>query len=58
MRGNILHDMKKQPQAVTIKPTPEDNRLISLLSKKLGLNTTSVIRQALRLLAAKEGVTA
>jgi hypothetical protein len=58
MRGNILHDMKKHPQAVTIKPTAEDNRIISLLSKKLGLNTTSVIRQALRLLAAKEGVTA
>lgn len=58
MHGNIVHVMKKQPKAVTIKPTAEDNRIIASLSQKLGLNTTSVIRQALRLLAAKESITA
>jgi hypothetical protein len=58
MRKHTLHDMKKQPLAVTIRPTPEDNRIIAALCKKLGGSNTSVIRQALRVLAAKEGVTA
>jgi hypothetical protein len=52
-----LHDMAI-PKALTIKPTPEDYRIVSALGKKLGLNTTSVIRQALRLLAEKEKVKA
>jgi len=48
--------MKKAPQAVTIRPTAEDNRILRDLCKKLGGTATSVIRHALRVLAAKEGV--
>ena len=48
----------KHPQAVSIRPTAEDNKLIALLCKKLGGTATSVIRQALRLLADKEGLRA
>lgn len=40
-----------------LKPTPEDYKLVIALCKKLGGTTTSVIRQALRVLAEKEGVT-
>lgn len=50
--------MKKHPSAVTIRPTLDDNRILAALSKKLGIKASSVIRQALRLLAEKEGVTA
>jgi len=56
MLRNTLHDMKKAPQAVTIRPTAEDNRILRDLCKKLGGTATSVIRHALRVLAAKEGV--
>jgi len=58
MHKTTVHDMKKFPQAVTIRPTSEDNRILAALCKKLGGTATSVIRQALRVLAAKEGVTA
>jgi len=58
MSDHTLHDMKKAPQAVTIRPTAEDNRILQALCKKLGGSLTSVIRQALRVLAEKEGVRA
>jgi len=58
MQRITLHDMKRNPQAVTIRPKPEDNRIIAALCKKLGGTPTSVIRQALRVLAEKENVTA
>ena len=48
----------KRAQMVGIRPTPEDSKLLSLLSKKLGVTATQVFRLALRALAAKENVTA
>jgi hypothetical protein len=55
MQLTTMHDVN-QPKAVTIRPTPDDNKILSALRKKLGLSATSVIRQALRLLAEKEKV--
>jgi hypothetical protein len=46
----------KRPKNVGIKPTAEDYRILDALCKKLGGSPTSVIRQALRVLAAKEGL--
>jgi hypothetical protein len=48
----------KPPQAITIRPTPKDYKILHTLCSKLGINASSVIRQALRLLAAKEKVKA
>jgi hypothetical protein len=48
----------KQPKQIGLKPTTEDFKILTALCKKLGGSNTSVIRQALRVLAAKEGVTA
>ena len=52
-----LHDMKP-PAAITIRPTAEDYKILHTLGRKLGVNASAVIRQALRALAAKEGVKA
>jgi hypothetical protein len=49
---------EKTPRAVTIRPTEEDYRLLAALMKKLGINASSVTRQAWRLLAAREKVKA
>ena len=53
-----LHDMKpsRTPRAVTIRPTVDDYRILTALRKKLGVNASAVIRQALRALAAKESI--
>jgi hypothetical protein len=48
----------KQPKQIGLKPTVEDFKILSALIKKLGGSTTSVLRMALRVLAAKEGVSA
>ena len=56
-----LHGMAKktqQPQNVTIRPTPEDLKLMDDLGAKLGVSVSQVIRLGLRALAAKEGMTA
>ena len=45
-------------QPIAIRFTPEDHKLIADLTKKLGGTLPSVVRQGLRVLAAKEGVTA
>jgi hypothetical protein len=42
----------------TLKPTPEDIRLIKALEKKLGLKYSQVVRMALRRLAEAEGLRA
>jgi hypothetical protein len=42
---------------ITIRPTPEDQKLIDLLHRKLGVDTSQIFRLAIRVLAAKEGVT-
>lgn len=43
---------------ITIRPTPEDQKLIDLLHRKLGVDTSQIFRLAIRVLATKEGVTA
>lgn len=48
--------MKATPKAITIRPTPEDHRIVMALCRKLGGNISSVTRQAWRLLAEKEKV--
>jgi hypothetical protein len=50
---------KRIPDPVTsVRFTRDDKKIIAALEKKLGINVTSLVRQALRALAAKEGVTA
>jgi hypothetical protein len=50
---------KKLPKAnITIRPTPEDQRIVAALRKKFGIDTSQVFRLAIRALATKEGVTA
>jgi hypothetical protein len=50
---------KKIPTQKNWRPTPEDFKLLCDLKAKMGvLNETDIIRQALRALAAKEGLAA
>jgi predicted DNA-binding protein len=48
--------MKKDRNATSIRLTPEAKELIARLSQKLGVNQTSVIEMAIRVLAEKEKV--
>jgi predicted DNA-binding protein len=48
--------MKKSERKTTIRLTDEAKELIERLSKKLGINKTAVIEQAVRVLAEKEKV--
>lgn len=48
--------MKKEAKQTSIRLTPEAKELIERLSKKLGINHTSVIEMAIRVLAEKEKV--
>ena len=48
--------MKKDKQQTSIRLTPEAKALIERLSQKLGINQTSVIEMAIRVLAEKEKV--
>jgi hypothetical protein len=41
---------------ISIRPTPEDQKLIGMLHKKLGVDTSQIFRLAIRALATKEGV--
>jgi hypothetical protein len=50
--------VKQGKTLVGLRPTEEDTRLIARLVKKLGVGESQIIRLALRVLAAKEGVTA
>jgi hypothetical protein len=45
-----------QMRTTSLRTSPEDRRILVALCKKLGGNATSIVRQALRVLAAKEGV--
>jgi hypothetical protein len=47
---------KPKKQTTSIRPTVEDLKLIDSLQTKMGLNTTGIIRLALRRLAEDEGV--
>ena len=42
----------------SVRTSPEDRKILAALCKKLGGNVTSVTRQAWRVLATKEGLTA
>jgi hypothetical protein len=44
------------PKAITIRPTAEDYKIVVALCRKLEGNASSVIRQALRVLAEKQKV--
>ena len=48
--------MKKDKHTTSIRLTPEAKELIERLSQKLGINQTSVIEMAIRVLADKENV--
>jgi Arc/MetJ-type ribon-helix-helix transcriptional regulator len=43
---------------VSIRPSPQDDKILTALAAKLGVNASAVIRLGLRLLAEKEGVKA
>jgi hypothetical protein len=48
----------QQNPNITIRPTPEDRKIVGALHKKLGVDTSQIFRLAIRVLAAKEGITA
>jgi hypothetical protein len=48
----------KTDQKATVRLTKDDQRIMAALCKKLGGSITSVFRQAIRVLATKEGVSA
>jgi predicted DNA-binding protein len=48
--------MRKDAKQTSIRLTPEAKELIERLSKKFGINQTSVIEMAIRVLAEKENV--
>ena len=50
--------LKPGRQRINVRLSPEDQRLLGLLHKKLGVDTSQIFRLALRALIAKEGVTA
>jgi Arc/MetJ-type ribon-helix-helix transcriptional regulator len=43
---------------VSIRPSSQDDKILTALATKLGVNASAVIRLGLRLLAEKEKVTA
>jgi len=48
----------KEMRVQSVRTSPEDRKILAALCKKLGGNVTSVTRQAWRVLATKEGLTA
>jgi hypothetical protein len=50
--------VKDEMWVQSVRTSPEDRRLLAGLCKKLGGSITSVTRQAWRVLAEKEGVSA
>jgi hypothetical protein len=48
----------KNGYQINIRPTPDDRKILTLLHKKLGVDNSQIFRLAIRVLAAKEGVTA
>jgi hypothetical protein len=48
----------KKPEIISMRATAQDHKILAALSKKLGLKNPSIIRQAIRMLATKEGITA
>lgn len=58
--GTQCESMKKQPipQRVGLRPNQEDYKLITKLREKLGVDTSQIIRIALRKLAEAEALKA
>jgi hypothetical protein len=57
--SRMVNAVKSKPaKLISIRPTAEDQKLVHLLHKKLGVDTSQLFRLAIRLLATKEGVTA
>lgn len=56
----VSHVMRQnKPEIANVRLTPDDQKIIGLLMKKLGITTVSqVVRQALRAFATKEGIAA
>jgi hypothetical protein len=52
--ARIVIMAKKNSPNITIRPTPEDRKLIAELTKSLGVGVSQIFRLALRALAAKE----
>lgn len=55
--ANVTKTKPPKPN-VTIRPTPEDQKIVAALRRKLGVDTSQIFRLAIRVLATKEGVTA
>ena len=53
-----MASIQKSPQSpnITIRPTPADRKIIGVLHKKLGVDTSQIFRLAIRVLATKEGL--
>ena len=49
---------KPNQQRINVRTSPEDQRLLGMLHKKLGVDTSQIFRLAIRALATKEGVSA
>lgn len=58
--GSYSFPMKKQPkpERLALRPTDGDFSLLTRLKEKLGIDTSQVIRLALRRLAEHEGIRA
>jgi hypothetical protein len=54
----IASKTKVNSAKINIRPTPEDQKLLGALHRKLGVDTSQIFRLAIRALAIKEGVTA
>jgi len=51
-----MAQIAKQPK-VNLRATPDDQKIIVALRKKLGVDTSQIFRLAIRALATKEGLT-
>jgi hypothetical protein len=49
---------EKKPPVISIRPTREDDQIVSALNRKLGVDKSQIFRLAIRVLAEKEGVSA
>jgi hypothetical protein len=53
----IATKSKPIQQRINVRTSQDDQRLLGLLHKRLGVDTSQIFRLAIRALAAKEGVT-
>ena len=50
--------VERKPTRTSFRPKPADEKIIADLHRKLGVDTSQIIRLGLRVLAEKEGVPA